>query len=66
MKVSSLRAQRKHLKIDVQLKITEQGKQGALIKSINLVIAIRLKPKCIYPCESKGMTDEISVMETEE
>lgn len=66
MKVSSLQAQWKHLKIDAQLKITEQGKQGALIRSINLVIAIRLKSNCIYPCESKGMTDEIPVMETEE
>jgi hypothetical protein len=26
----------------------------------------KAKPKYIYPCESKGMTDEISVIEMEE
>lgn len=36
-----LQAQRKHLKIDVQLKITEQGKQGTLHRSINLTVVIR-------------------------
>lgn len=67
MQQHNSQAQRKHLKIYVQLKNKEQGKQKTLIRTIILMVVIKLnKLKHTYFCESRGTTVDVFVMKTEE